>query len=149
MSYSNEMIYREIILDHLKNPRHKNKNHENYKIAILKNPACGDIVMVYAKIDNDKIIDITYDVAGCSICAASTSIMSEALLGKGKDEVEEFISNFNKMMIGENYNEELLQDAICFKGIINVPARIKCATLGYKALLQIFDEKVGEDNEKR
>lgn len=149
MAYSNEVIYREIILDHIKNPRNKSKHHENYNEYTLKNPACGDIVTVYAKIDNNKIIDLTYDVEGCSICTASTSIMSEILIGKNKDEVKNFVLNFNKMMVGDNYNEEVLQEAICFKGIINIPARIKCATLGYKALMEILEEKVGEFSEKR
>lgn len=142
MSYSNEIL-REIILDHVKNPRNKDKNHDGYLEYTLKNPSCGDIVTVYIKYNENKIIDITYKIEGCSICNSSTSIMSELLLNKSLEEAETIIENFNKMIVGENFNESLLDDAIALIGIKDVPTRIKCATLPYKALLNAIKE---EDN---
>lgn len=132
MSYSNDLS-RQIILDHVSNPRNKEKEHSNYKSFTLKNPSCGDIVTVFVKDENNKIIDITYEVTGCSICIASTSIMSELLIGKTIIDAEEIITNFNNMVMGNSYNEEKLSEAISLKGVAIIPSRIKCATLPYKA----------------
>lgn len=142
MSYSSE-ISREIILDHVENPRNKNKNHDNYIETTLKNPSCGDVVTVYVKLDGDKVSDITYDVEGCSICNASTSMMSDILIGKTLDEANNIITHFNNMIIGVDYDEEILGEAISLKGVATIPARIKCATLGYKA----FEKAVGGDTD--
>lgn len=133
MFYSNDM-FKAMILDHVEHPKNKDKNHENYVFKTLKNPSCGDIVTVYVKLEQDKIVDITYDVAGCSICSASTSIMSELLIGKTLEEMKQIVSNFNHMVMGEPFEESILEEAICLKGVADVPTRIKCATLGYKAL---------------
>lgn len=139
MSYSNDM-YKAIILDHVENPRNQNKNHQGYLYQTLKNPNCGDIITVYAKTDTHKIVDITYDVSGCSICSASASIMSELLKGKTIEEMETIINNFNQMIMGNTFEEEILEEAICLKGVAEVPTRIKCATLGYKALREALSK---------
>lgn len=132
MSYSNDM-YRQIIIDHVENPRNKNKSHQGYAEYTLKNPSCGDMVTVYVKIDKNVIEDITYEVEGCSVCSASTSIMSSLFIGKTLEEAKEIITNFNDMVIGNNYDEDILGEAISLKGVATIPSRIKCATLAYKA----------------
>lgn len=142
MSYSNE-IAREIILDHVTNPRNKNKAHENYVEYTLKNPSCGDIITVYVKVLNQTITDITYNVEGCSICSSSASIMSELLMKKTIQETEEIITNFNNMVTGEKYDENALEEAVCLSGIKDVPTRIKCATLPFKALKTAIGEEDG------
>lgn len=144
MSYSDETIFREIILDHVKNPRNTSKPHNNYVQKTLKNPSCGDMITVYVKEKNGIIEDICYDATGCSISISSSSIMSDLLIGKTKKEAEEIIENFNNMITGKPYNKELLGESIALKGIVNVPPRIKCATLGYKALSEALDLKVGD-----
>lgn len=141
MSYSNE-IAREIILDHVTNPRNKNKPHENYSEYTLKNPSCGDIVTVYVEIENETVKDITYNVEGCSICSASTSLMSELLTKKTVKETNNIITNFNNMVTGLEYEESSLEDAVCLSGIKDVPTRIKCATLPFKA----FKTAIGEED---
>ena len=145
MSYfDDEQIHREIIMDHVKHPRNIKKPDDNYKNAYLKNPSCGDELTLYVLCDKEKniVTDITYKVSGCSICCSSVSMMSELLIGKTKDEIEIIIDNFNNMVMGNDYNPEILGDAISLKGIVKVPPRIKCATLAYKAFQQI----VGENN---
>lgn len=127
-------MFREIILEHVKNPRNKNKEHNNYQEYTLKNPSCGDIVSVFVKVEDNIIKDITYNIEGCSICTSSTSIMSELLLNKSINELDNIITNFNNMVTGQKYDENVLEDAICLSGIKDVPTRIKCATLPYKAL---------------
>lgn len=139
MFYSNDM-FKAMILDHVENPRNKGKEHTGYQYQTLKNPSCGDIITVYIKLNNDKIEDITYDVSGCSICSASASIMSELLMGKTIEEMNYIISNFNNMVMGQTFDEEILGEAICLKGVVDVPTRIKCATLGYKAIKEAIEE---------
>lgn len=140
MSYSTDNIYREIILDHVNNPRNKNKGHDNYKEKTLKNPACGDTVTVYVLLENELIKDITYNVEGCSICSSSVSMMSELLIGKTIVEAKEIINNFNNMIMEKEYDKEILKDAISLEGVSKMLPRIKCATLGYKAFLEACEE---------
>lgn len=138
MSYSNE-YFREIILDHVKNPRNKEKQHINYFEKTLKNPSCGDIVTIYALINNGIVEDITYKAAGCSLCLASTSMLSELLIGKTVDQIKLFGIEFNKMVQEENFNKELLDEMISLSGVSKIPARIKCVTLSYKALTELIE----------
>ncbi len=142
MSYSKEM-YREIILDHVANPRNKGKD-ENYNSITLKNPSCGDIITVYTLIEENKIIDLKYEVEGCSITVSSASIMSELLKEKTVQEAKIIIDNFFNMLTNKEFEENLLEEAISYSGIKDVPTRIKCATLPYKAFL----ESIGETNER-
>lgn len=144
MSYfDEEQIHREIIIDHVKNPRNIKKSNDDYKSTYLKNPSCGDELTLYVLYDeeNDIVKDITYKVSGCSICCSSVSMMSELLIGKNKNQIKAIIDNFNNMVTGSDYNQELLGDAISLKGIVNVPPRIKCATLGYKAFVEVMSDK--------
>jgi SUF system NifU family Fe-S assembly protein len=142
MNYSNEM-YREIILDHVKNPRNKKKiDDDRYLKAYLKNPSCGDDVLVYVLIQNNIVKDISYEVNGCSICVSSVSIMSELLMGESLDNALLIIENFNNMITNKEFDEALLKEAIALKGVANLLPRIKCATLGYKAFLKA----IGKDD---
>lgn len=142
MNYSNE-LHREIILDHVQNPRNMKKIGEtDYLKAYLKNPSCGDDVLIYVLIDNNTIKDIAYDVNGCSICKSSTSIMSELLIGKTKDEATNIINNINNMLTNKKYDSNLIDEAIAFEGVKNLPPRIKCTLLPYKA----YKKAVGEED---
>lgn len=145
MSYSND-LYRQIILEHTENPRNKNKNHDGYSEYTLKNPSCGDIVTVYVKLVNDNIIDVTYEVEGCSICNSSTSMMSELMMGKTVTEAKMIINDFNNMVTGDVFDENVLGEAISLKGVATIPARIKCATLPYKAFA-LASNIAGENHE--
>ncbi len=138
----NEELYREMIMDHISNPRNENKKRDNYSSYKIKNPSCGDEIELFVLLEKNIVKDITYLVTGCSMCKVSVSILSESLMGKTKEEAKEFINEFNKMIMGEEYDPDLLQEAVCLKGVINVPPRIKCVTLGYKALSKL----IGDDN---
>ena len=141
MNYSND-LHREIILDHVQNPRNiKDIVESDYLKAYLKNPSCGDDVLVYVLIDKDIVKDIAYKVNGCSICKASTSIMSELLVGKTKEEVNTIIDSINNMLINKDFNEDIISEAIAFQGVKNLPPRIKCTLLPYKA----YKKAIGED----
>ncbi len=140
MNYSNE-INREIIIDHVQKPR--NQRTENYLSRQLKNPTCGDVITLYVDYQKNQIKDICYQASGCSLCVASTSIMSQLVKNKNKQEIKMIIDQFLKMLTDKAYNQKLLGDANCFEGVKKIGPRIKCVTLPYKALQEIIGEKDG------
>ena len=130
-------LYRSIIMEHYKRPRNKGLiSDEKYTTVELLNPSCGDEVIVQYLIDNNlNIADIKYEGKGCSICCSSASIMSEALVNKNINDVLLNINEFYELIKGSSYNEDYINgDMLAFSGIKNFAARVKCATLSWKAL---------------
>lgn len=139
--FSNEQnLYREIILDHSKSPRNKREGSENYLKSHVKNPACGDEVTMYLLKNEESVLDVCHITNGCSICIASTSILSEILKNKTFEENEKILSNYLNMLDGNSYDEKILGDLISLKGISVLPARKRCATLGVQAYQKIFNK---------
>jgi len=130
-------IYREIIMDHYKNPRNKGlSNDESYQKCHIKNPSCGDAIDIESKVENGKIVDIRQDGSGCSICCASASIMSEVVKGMEVKQAEIFLDNYLKMVSNQEYDESIdLDELQVFDGIKDFPARVKCASISSQALL--------------
>ena len=136
MSFSNlEQLYRQVIMDHYKNPRNKGLlSEEGYHSVHLKNPTCGDDVTVQVKIDQGKIQDIRHEGTGCSICCSSASVMSQALKEKTVEEAKALTENFYEIVKGQDFDEDLdMGDAPVYQGVAKFPARIKCATIAWKA----------------
>lgn len=154
MSYSDnkEAWFRSLIMDHYQTPRNKGLLEDgSYKLVHLKNPSCGDDLIVQVKFDADTVADIRHEGSGCAICCASASMMSENLKGKTIPTVKATIEAFYDMVSGKpDINETLLEEAVSLQGVAKLPPRIKCASLAYKALQQaVFDEDVeDEDVEK-
>ena len=101
------------------------------------NPLCGDHYVVYLKIENDIITDISFEGTGCAISKASASVMSTLVRGKTKAEVEALFSIYHKLVKGEidpvEYHDKLGKLAV-FSGVSEFPARVKCATLSWHTL---------------
>jgi len=112
-------IYREIILDHYRNPRNKGKI-ENPDVSIHdSNPLCGDEIDMFLKVDNDNVKDIKFDGKGCAICLASASMLTEMVINKPLTKAKEISK------------EDILENI----GLTNLgPTRIKCALLSLKVL---------------
>ena len=142
MFYLTDEMCREIISDHISSPRNINKPHNGYSECTLKNPSCGDLITVYVSFVSNIASDITYEVEGCSICRSSASMMSELLLNKNLEEIKNIISNFNNMVLSEEYDEDLLEDATSLRGVSKQHPRIKCATLCYKAFEQTLNDNL-------
>jgi len=148
-----EDLYKEIILDHYKNPR--NQGELSVPPAIMEegfNPLCGDEVKVYVLTDGNVIKDIRIGVQGCSISQASASMMAESVLNKTLEEAKNLIERFKEMMsahesdmdpaeLSEDNNENSLGDLQALKGVVKYPVRIKCATLGWNTFDQIITPK--------
>lgn len=141
-------LYRQVIMEHYKSPRNKGlKEEDGYVNLRLKNPSCGDDVTIQAKIENDLITGIRHEGTGCSICCSSASVMSEVLKGKTIKEAEAIINDYYNLIKGEEVlDEDSLDEAIAYRGVANFPARVKCATLAWRALGAILQGQKGEQD---
>ena len=139
-----ENLYRQVIMDHYKNPR--NKGLKGYPHVHIKNPSCGDDITVEAKIEDGKIREINHEGSGCSICCSSASVLSEVLRDKRVDEGIKIIDKYFAMIKGEDIEEEDdLEEALVYQGVSKFPARIKCATLAWKALEKLIKGEMDEE----
>lgn len=131
-----EQLYRQVIMDNYKNPKNKGLILTlDYTNIHLKNPSCGDDMHVCCKVEGNRIIDVRHDGHGCSICCSSASVMSGLLKGRNVGEAFEIINDFYEMVKGnEIADEERMDEAIAYKSVSQFPARIKCATLAWKAI---------------
>lgn len=133
-----ESMYQEVILDHYKNPRHKGLR-EPYEAEVHHvNPSCGDelTLRVHLSADGRTVEDVSYDAQGCSISQASTSVMTEELVGLPVADAMEKLHSFEEMITSRGTKEgdpEAIGDGIAFAGVSKFPARVKCALLGWKA----------------
>lgn len=143
-------LYRQVIMDHYKSPRNKGlKENEGYVNLRLKNPSCGDDVTIQAKIENNIITSIRHEGSGCSICCSSASVMSEVLKGKTVEEAKAIINDYYNLIKGEDVDDEdALDEAIAYRGVANFPARVKCATLSWRALGAILEGQTGEKDDE-
>ncbi len=135
------MILRQIIMDHYQYPRNHELTHDDtYYTRHMASDSCIDDIHVEAKIQNHKIEDIRFDGVACTIATASTSIMSELLMGKTIDEANHIIENYHAMIDGKDYDEDLLEEAVAFHTVGKQANRIKCATIGWKAMEEMIAE---------
>ncbi len=139
-------LYRQVIMEHYKNPRNKGLvDDDNYHTLHLKNPSCGDDIYVQVKFENDKIVDVRHNGTGCSICCSSASVMSELLKGKTIDDANLIINDFYSVVKGDSpLDEERLEEAVVYSGVSKFPARVKCASLAWKAVGAVIAGEKGE-----
>jgi len=137
-----ETLYRQVIMDHYKNPRNKGlMNDDTYKTIHIKNPTCGDDITIQSKIEGNKVIDVRHDGTGCSICCSSASVMSETLKGKELKDAKKIASTYINMLTNKEYDETVeLEDAIAYQGVAKFPARVKCASIAWKAFEGTVEE---------
>lgn len=146
MALSNlENLYKTIIMEHYKNPRGKGLV-DGYTTVHLKNPTCGDDIKIGIRLEGSTLKDIRHEGVGCSICCSSASVMCQTLKGKGVTEAKEIMQNFYEIVKGEGHDKRLdMGDCVAYVGVSKFPARIKCATIPWKALEQAIDEEEGND----
>lgn len=135
-------LYRAVIMDNYKNPKNKGLTKgDKYHFVHLNNPSCGDDMNVEILIEDGVVKDIHHDGHGCSICCSSASVMSETLKGKNVKDAKKLIYEFYELVMGKApEDEEELGEAIAYMGVKDFPARIKCATLSWKALEKAISE---------
>lgn len=138
-----EDLYREIILDHYKNPRNRGSLEPPAVRSEGHNPLCGDEIEVFLTLDNGIISDIKIGGQGCSISQSSASMMSAAVKGKPVAEARALIHRFKHMMsideVGEPDTSAPLGDLEALQGVVKFPVRIKCAVLSWNTLAEGLD----------
>ncbi|HMQ04692.1 MAG TPA: SUF system NifU family Fe-S cluster assembly protein [Pyrinomonadaceae bacterium] len=136
MSELNE-LYQETILEHNKNPRNFREIEDADKTALGNNPLCGDALQVYVKMDGDTVSDVAFKGSGCAISKASASMMTQAVRGKSRGEADRLFDEFHRMVTGEmeiESDENHLGRLKIFAGVLEFPARVKCASLSWHTL---------------
>ncbi|MFD6438656.1 Fe-S cluster assembly sulfur transfer protein SufU [Peribacillus sp. NPDC060186] len=136
MSFDNlDTLYRQVIMDHYKKPRNKGMLEDGSMTIDMNNPTCGDRIRLTMKIEDGKVSDVKFDGDGCSISMSSASMMTQAIKGKDVDTALEMSQTFSLMIQGKEYDDEIdLGDIEALQGVSKFPARIKCATLAWKAM---------------
>jgi nitrogen fixation protein NifU and related proteins len=143
MSSNNlDALYRQVIMDHYKKPRNKGVLAEDSLTVNMNNPTCGDRIQLTMKVSDGKVVDAKFEGDGCSISMSSASMMTQAIKGKNIDEAIKLSKIFSDMMQGKEYDENLdLGDIEALQGVSKFPARIKCATLAWKAMEKGLQEQ--------
>lgn len=140
-------LYQQLILDHSRSPRNCRVIEDADAVAEGHNPLCGDQVTVYVKLENDRVVDVSFKGNGCAISTASASLLTEVLRGKTRQQAEELFRSFHDLVTGsrpEGAGPELGKLRV-FSGVSEFPVRVKCATLVWhtlKAALNQIREKV-------
>jgi len=145
MSESEE-LYREVILDHYKNPRQLGHLEHPDLVEAGANPLCGDQLEFSLSFGRGDLSDIRFQGTGCSISQASASIMADAVKGKSVSEIEQLIDQFRKMMLEGGSPDALpeeLEDAKALEGVRKYPLRVKCAMLAWNTLRLALKKQAG------
>ncbi|MGD2101821.1 MAG: SUF system NifU family Fe-S cluster assembly protein [Acidimicrobiia bacterium] len=147
-----EELYREVILDHYRNPRNRGHLESPDATAQGVNPMCGDELSLELKMEDGVVAGVAIDGQGCSISQSSASMMTEAVKGKSREEIEDLVTKFRTMMaIEESETSDnvgldperpgaVLGDIEALQGVRQYPVRIKCASLAWNTLLEALDD---------
>ncbi len=127
-------LYREIILDHYRSPRHKGRVENPDLTARGYNPLCGDDIELTLRVSDGVIEQVAFDGHGCSISQASASMLTEAITGRRLDYALSLAGDVRAMFTGGQVDPEQLGDLEALQGVNRYPIRIKCATLAWNAL---------------
>lgn len=133
-------FYNEILTDHNLHPAHKHDLPDANLVLEGVNPSCGDDIWLKLKVENDKIVDGAFVGDGCAISQASADMMLDLIIGKSKDEARKLADIFLRMIKGTVSEDELdaLEEASVLKDIAHMPARVKCAVLGWHTMEELI-----------
>lgn len=132
-------MYQDVILDHYKHPQHRGLRAPFGAEVYHVNPVCGDEVTLRVTLSDDgaTVTDVSYDGQGCSISQASTSVLTQQVIGQSVPSALKTIDAFSEMVSSRGTvpgDEDVLGDGVAFAGVAKYPARVKCALLGWMAL---------------
>lgn len=137
MSFKNlDQLYRQVIMDHYKTPRNYGSLADNAVTINMNNPTCGDRIDLYLIVADGKIADVKFSGEGCSISLSSASMMTEVIKGLPVEEALDISRVFSEMVQGKDIEADNLEigDIEALQGVSKFPARIRCATLAWKAM---------------
>lgn len=136
MSLPLDSVYQELILQHYRNPKHRGDMDAPDAVVTMRNPTCGDDIVLQLRVRGDTIEDVRFKGQGCAISQASASMMSGLIAGKRWDEAEPILARFRDMLHGdaEAARDRALGDLRALSGVARLPRRVKCAMLPWDAL---------------
>ena len=135
-------LYREILNEHNINPAHKAEIQSPTHTLQGVNPSCGDTITLFLKTENGKIIDGSFTGSGCAISQASVDMMLDLIIGKDEAEAVRLADNFMAMIKGTATQEQIdeLDEAGALQDISHMPARVKCAVLGWRTMSEMLQK---------
>ena len=137
-----DQLYKQVILDHSSHPHHYGTLDHSVQEIELNNPTCGDVIKLQLQIKDGIIENAAFTGHGCSISTASASMMCDAIIGKSEKEAEQLLNQFLQLVQGVDIEvDDSLAELEVLSGVSKFPARIKCATLAWKALEQSIESK--------
>lgn len=132
-----DQLYRSVIMDHYKTPRNKGVLEESSITVDMNNPTCGDVIHLTMQIEDGTVQNAKFEGEGCSISMASASMMTQLIKGKSVEDALTLANTISNIMLGQEYDNSVdLGDIEALSGVAKFPARIKCATLAWKAMEQ-------------
>ena len=140
-------FYTESLTEYNLHPAHKESLPDANLILEGVNPSCGDDIILQLKVEDGVIVDGAFQGSGCAISQASVDMMLELVIGRKKDEAMHLADIFFRMIKGEASDEEIdeLEEVVSLKDISHMPARVKCAVLGWHTMEEMLDGKKKED----
>jgi nitrogen fixation NifU-like protein len=143
-----DSLYRQVIMDHYKSPRNKGVLSDGNVTVDMNNPTCGDRIRLTMKEEDGIVKEVMFEGEGCSISMSSASMMTTAIKGKDIDTAIKLAGIFSKIMQGQDYDDSIdLGDIEALQGVSKFPARIKCATLAWKAMEKGLASQKQDTNE--
>ena len=131
-------LYQAIILDHNRRPKNYGALDGATTSAEGRNPLCGDEVKVELRIAGDEIADVRFTASGCAVSRASASIMTQAVKGKSRAEVERLFTQFHELVTGklkpDAKESRAMGEIAAFSGVSRFPIRVKCASMPWHTL---------------
>lgn len=145
----NRSFYNEILTEHNVRPEFKHDLPDADIVLEGVNPSCGDDIFLKLKVEDDTIVDGAFVGDGCAISQASEDIMLGMVIGRKKEDALQLGRTFMKMIKGEASEEEIdsLEEASALRDIAHMPARVKCAVLGWRTLKEALTDEDAEDDE--
>ena len=133
-----EELYQSIILDHNRRPKNYGALESANARAEGKNPLCGDEVKVELAVSDDRVTDVKFTASGCAVSRASASIMTQAIKGKSKEEIDALFTRFHELVTGKHKptaaEAKALGEMAAFSGVARFPVRVKCASMPWHTL---------------
>lgn len=144
--FDDQNMMRELLLDHYQKPHnHGLVEDGKYLSKHMASASCIDDITIQLDLEDNIIKDIRFDGVACTISTASTSMMSDLLIGKTVEEAKHIINEYNKMINHEEYDFDLLEEANAFKNVYKQANRIKCATIGWDGLSELLERSNEND----
>jgi nitrogen fixation NifU-like protein len=136
-------LYRDVIVDHNRNPRNFGKLEPADAHADGHNPLCGDRLSLYVNLDGDRVRDVKFSGTGCAISVASASLLTEAVKGKTRGEVKDLFEDMHALLTrhDSNVDTDKLGKLAALSGVRAFPARVKCASLCWHTLNAALDRE--------